>query len=160
LDERRHEFATIEGLRRLRLRIGVPLDTHQLEFAMQHYFGGAEVEFVTSRDGAKPYFEGELPELDGFLLPAESGAAWSLLHPEFTVVVPQPDPVELPTAFGLALDAGELLDLVNEWVVFANSEGITTRAYDYWVVGRGAESTRRRWSILRDVLGWGDDGGS
>ena len=154
-DERRHEFATIEGLRHRRLVIGVPLDAHQLEFAMRHYFGHSEVEFVTSRNGVKSYLDGTLTGLDGFLMPAESGAAWSLLHPEFTVVVPQPDPVELPTAFGVARDAGELLDMVDEWVVFANSEGITKRAYDYWVLGRGAESTKRRWSILRDVLGWG-----
>jgi len=157
-DERRHEFATIDGLRHRRLAIGVPLDTHQIQFAMQHYFGEADVEFVASREGAKPFFEGQQPELDGFLLPAESGAAWSLLHPEYTVVVPQPDPVELPTAFGLARDAGELLDLVDEWVVFANSEGITDRAYEYWILGRGAESTKPRWSILRNVLGWGDTG--
>ncbi len=157
-DERRHVFATVEGLRRRRLRIGVPLDTRQLEFAMRHYFGEAEVDFVPSREGVSSYFDGTLAGLDGFLMPAESGAAWTLLHPEYTVVVPQPDPVELPTAFGVARGAGELLDVVDEWVVFANSEGITGRAYDYWVLGRGAVSTKPRWSILRDVLGWGDTG--
>ena len=110
---------------------------------------------MASPEGAEAYFDGTLAGLDGFLLPAESGAAWSLLHPEHTVVVPQPDPVELPTAFGVARHAGELLDVVDEWVVFANSEGITRRAYDYWILGRGAESKKPRWSILRDVLGWG-----
>jgi hypothetical protein len=29
------------------------------------------------------------------------------------------------------------------------------RAYDYWVLGRGAEEKKPRWSILRDVLGVG-----
>jgi Na+/H+-dicarboxylate symporter len=157
-DERRHEFATIEQLRNSRLRIGVPLDTRQIEFAMRHYFGETEVEFVVSRDGVKPYLEGTVSDLDGFLLAAESGAAWTLLHPEYTVVVPQPDPVELPTAFGVSRDAGELLDVVDEWVVFAVSEGITKRAYDYWILGRGAESPKPRWSILRNVLGRGDTG--
>jgi hypothetical protein len=30
------------------------------------------------------------------------------------------------------------------------------RGYDYWVLGKGAEEKRRRWSIMRDVLGWGN----
>ena len=87
--------------------------------------------------------------------PAESGAAWTLIHPDYTVVVPQPDPVELPTAIGVARGAGELLDVVDEWVLYATSEGITDRAYEYWILGRGAEDRPPRWSILRDVLGWG-----
>jgi len=39
------------------------------------------------------------------------------------VVVPQPDPVKIPTGFGLPLGARDLADAVNEWVVFATSEG-------------------------------------
>jgi hypothetical protein len=35
------------------------------------------------------------------------------------------------------------------------STGATQRAYDYWVLGRGADERRRRWSVLHDVLGWG-----
>jgi len=27
-------------------------------------------------------------------------------------------------------------------------------AYDYWILGKGAEQKRPRWSIVRDVLGW------
>jgi len=60
------------------------------------------------------------------------------------------------SAFGLALDAVELTDAVNEWVVFATNDGIIDRAYDYWILGRGAEEKQPRWSILRNVLGWVD----
>jgi ABC-type amino acid transport substrate-binding protein len=160
-DERRHGFATVEAIRAQRgLRIGVPLDTHQLEFALDHYFGGADVELVPVAAGVPDFFSGAAPDLDGFVMPAESGAAWTLLHPEYSIVVPQPDPVELPTAFGVARGADELLAVVDEWVVYATSEGIPDRAYDYWVLGRGAQAGARRWSILRDVLGWGDSDGA
>ena len=37
----------------------------------------------------------------------------------------------------------------------ATSEGLVQRAHEYWVLGRGAEESGPRWSILRDVLGWG-----
>jgi ABC-type amino acid transport substrate-binding protein len=106
-------------------------------------------------ESSVPFFEGRRADLDAFLMPAESGSAGTLLHPEYSVVVPQPDPVTIPFAFGAALRSGDLVDAVNEWIVFANSEGTIRRAYDYWVLGKGAEGTRRRWSIMRDVLGWG-----
>jgi Na+/H+-dicarboxylate symporter len=154
-DERRHEFASIDALRRSRgLRIGVPLDTRQIAFSMKHYFGDAQVEFVPL-PSQKSFFDGSAPGLDAFLLPAESGAAATLLHPEFSVVVPQPDPVTVPTGFGTALHSADLIDAVNEWIVFARSEGQIRRAYDYWVLGKGAETRRRRWSVMHDVLGWG-----
>ncbi len=155
-DERRHEFATLDTIRRSQgLRIGVSLDTRQIEDAIRHYFGGSDAEIVPSCESVSCFFEDEHDDLDAFLMPAESAAAWTLLYPEFAVVVPQPDPVELPTAFGVAHDAGELLDIVNEWVTFASSAGMTNRAFDYWILGRGAEVSHRRWSILSDVLGWG-----
>ncbi|UCE77142.1 MAG: cation:dicarboxylase symporter family transporter, partial [Gammaproteobacteria bacterium] len=155
-DEHRHAFGSIAALRRSRgLKIGVPLDTRQVEYSMRRYFGDADVEFITLEFWG-PFFEGEHPELDAFLVPAENGSAWTLLHPEYTVVVPQPDPVKIPSAFGLALDAGELVDAINEWVVFATNEGMIQRSYAYWILGQGAEGKQPRWSILRNVLGWID----
>jgi Na+/H+-dicarboxylate symporter len=154
-DERRHEFASVATLRRSRgLKIGVPLETAQVRPSITHYFGDAEVTLVPM-ESSVPFFEGRRADLDAFLMPAESGSAGTLLHPEYSVVVPQPDPVTIPFAFGAALRSGDLVDAVNEWIVFANSEGTIRRAYDYWVLGKGAEGTRRRWSIMRDVLGWG-----
>jgi ABC-type amino acid transport substrate-binding protein len=87
---------------------------------------------------------------------AENASAWTLLHPEYTVVVPQPDPLKRQSAFGLALDADELARVIDQWVVFAMNEGTIQRAYDYWILGQGAEDKRPRWSILRNVLGWQD----
>jgi ABC-type amino acid transport substrate-binding protein len=153
-DERREEFSSVDALRRSHgLKIGVPLDISQVKYSMERYFGAADVEFITL-EFWKPFFEGEHPELDAFLVPAENASAWTLLHPAYTVVVPQPDPVKVPSAFGLALDASELADAVNEWVVFASNEGMIDRAYNYWILGKGAEVKRARWSIVRDVLGW------
>jgi Na+/H+-dicarboxylate symporter len=155
-DERRHEFASVAALRRSRgLRIGVPIDTSQIRYSIERYFGSADVEFV-AMESAAPFFAGRHPELDAFLMPAESAAAATLLHPQFSVVVPQPDPVTIPSAFGTALHSGDLVNAVNEWIVFAKSEGAVQRAYDYWVLGKGAEEKRPRWSIMRDVLGWGN----
>jgi hypothetical protein len=45
---------------------------------------------------------------------------------------------------------------VDEWVTLQRARGNVARAYDYWVLGKGAESREPRWSIARDVLGWLD----
>jgi ABC-type amino acid transport substrate-binding protein len=156
-DERRDEFASIDALRRARgLKIGVPLDRRQIELSMRRYFGDSDVAWEAI-EVWKPYFEGRHPDVDGFLMPAENASGWTLLHPEFTVVVPQPNPVKIPYAFGMAPDAGELAVLVDEWVRYADSAGEIRRAYEYWVLGEGAEPKQPRWSIMRNVLGWGED---
>jgi len=153
-DERRQQFAQVEDLRRSRgLKIGVPLDASQVSYSLERYFGDADIA-VVPMESATAFLEGRFPWIDAFLMPAESAAAATLLHPQYSVVVPQPDPVSLPTAFGMAHDARDLAEMVNEWIVFARSEGAINRAYDYWILGRGAEEKRRRWSIVHDVLGW------
>ena len=155
-DERREEFASAETLRLRRgLRIGVPLDTRQLAASMKRYFAATGVEFVAF-ESPGAYFETRHPDIDAFLMPAEGGAAATLLHPDYTVVVPQPDPVRMPYAFGVAPDASDLLQAVNAWIVFASSEGAISRAHAYWILGQGAETRGRRWSILRNVLAWDD----
>jgi Na+/H+-dicarboxylate symporter len=154
-DERRAEFASVEQLHRSRgLRIGVPLDSSQVSASLKRYFGDADVTFVPM-ESPRAFFGGGGPELDAYLMPAETGAAATLLHPQFSVVVPQPDPVTVPMAFGAALHSPDLVDAVNQWIVYAKSEGAMKRGYDYWVLGKGAEGPHRRWSIMRDVLGWG-----
>lgn len=153
-DERRDEFASVEDARKRRgLRIGVPLDVRQLEAGLKQYFaadGNALVPF----ESPAAFFAAERKDVDAFLMPAEGAAAFTLLHPEFAVVVPQPDPVKLPYAFGLALDASNLADAVNEWIAFADSEGSIERSRRYWVLGQGTTAGARRWSVLQDVLGW------
>ena len=91
--------------------------------------------------------------MDAFLLPAEHASGWTLLHPQYGVVVPQPDPVRVPSGFGMTRNPGELADVVNEWILFAGDSGLIRRAHDYWVLGQGARNTEPRWSILRNVLG-------
>jgi Na+/H+-dicarboxylate symporter len=153
-DERRREFAKVAELRRSRgLRIGIPLDRRQVDASLRRYFGDAPVELVLL-DFWKPYFEGARPEIDAFLMPAEIASAWTLVHPEYAVVVPQPDPVRVPSGFGVALGSEDLLAEIDEWVVFAQSQGSIQQTYDYWILGKGAEATGPRWSIVRDVLGW------
>lgn len=155
-DERRSEFESVEAIHHSRgLKIGVPLDSSQLAYSMRQYFGESNTQFETIETPV-PFLEGHFPHLDAFLWPAEGASAATLLHPEYSVVVPQPNPVKIPYAFGFGLNSNDLVATVNEWVIFAQSEGTIQRAYDFWILGKGAAPKRRRWSIMNDVLGWGE----
>jgi len=157
LDQRREEFSKVDGLRRSKgLKIGVSLDADQNAASRARYFGGSDAQFVPM-ENANAFFDGRVPEIDAFLIPVEGAAASTLLHPQYTVVVPQPDPVKIPVAFGLPLGADNLAIEVDQWVTFAQSEGLIDRAYEQWILGKDAQSRKPRWSILRDVLGWKRD---
>jgi len=141
-DERRDEFARVQDLRGRRgLKVGVPLDVTP---------AGGQYRSVFRPLGRGA---GHLRVRGDLLREAPAGHR-CLPHacrgrrrvhaapPEFTVVVPQPDPVKLPYAFGLAPDAERMADAVNEWIVFASSEGAITRAYDYWISREGSRRAR------------------
>ena len=88
-----------------------------------------------------------------FLDSAEEGAAWTVLYPHFSVVVPRPL-VQLPVAYLVAPDNPSLLRAMNEWLQIERATGDIDEVYDYWVQGKTAQAQPPRWSVIRDVLGW------
>ena len=62
----------------------------------------------------------------------------------------------MPSAFGVALGGDDLARVVNEWIVYADNAGLVNRAYRYWITGQGAKNAEPRWSILRNVLKFGE----
>jgi len=154
-DARRHDFATLDSIRRLgKVTLGLPVRDRSIELGLREYLKGIDVEF---EDLGSPYefLVGWRDDVDAFVTFAASGAAWSLLHPEYSVVVPQPPPAPLPLAVGMHNSDRDLHAFVDNWLVVERSSGSLQRAYDYWVLGRGVERRGRRWSVMHDVLGWG-----
>jgi ABC-type amino acid transport substrate-binding protein len=94
--------------------------------------------------------------LDGVAVYAEEGTAWVLLHPQFSMVVPQPA-VFVPVAYAVAKDNHNLLRAVNAWLTTEKARGTMDALYNYWMLGGAIHSERPpRWSVIRDVLGWVD----
>ena len=93
---------------------------------------------------------------DAFVMPAERGSAWTLRYPQFEVVVPLPDAIKVPLAFALPRGENELVSVVNTWIDLQRSNGALGTLYDYWILGRTSRGRPPRWSIIHDVLHWGD----
>ena len=85
---------------------------------------------------------------------AERGSAWTLLHPEFSVSVPQPLVLTIPLAYPVAHRDEALRSFLDSWIEVQQRGGSFEEARDYWVLGKNAEVREPRWSVLRDVLHW------
>lgn len=98
----------------------------------------------------------EKADFDAYLLPAERGSIQTLLHPSFSVVVPQPDPIRFPLAYPLARQDREWAQVVDVWIEGERKAGNLDALYRHWILGQSAASAGKRWSILKDVLHLGE----
>ena len=97
----------------------------------------------------------EKAPVDAYLMPAERGSIQTLLHPGFSVVVPHPDPIRFPLAYPLARQDREWARVVDIWIESERKAGNLDALYRHWILGQSTTSTAKRWSILKDVLHWG-----
>ena len=89
-------------------------------------------------------------------LPAERGAVLTMLHPAWTVVVPQPGVIKLPLAFPVGRRDERLARFIDTWIDLKRGDGTLEALREHWILGRTVTTPARRWSIVRDVLGWAD----
>jgi hypothetical protein len=99
-------------------------------------------------------FESESPAIDAIGGLSEEGAAWTLLYPRFTLVVPRPT-VFTPQGFGVARRNQSLAQTLDAWLTEEKARGTVDALYRYWMLGDAARSAKPpRWSVIRDVLHW------
>jgi len=147
-DHRRDEFATWEALRgRTDLTLAAPDLPYYVDL-MRRLLPRAQIEVMTDLEARMT--AGTI-DADAIVAAAERGSAWTLLHPEFTVVVPQPGLVRIPLAYPLVRDE-EWRKFVDQWLELKRKDGTLEELYAYWILGRDAVERQRRWSILDDVL--------
>jgi ABC-type amino acid transport substrate-binding protein len=60
----------------------------------------------------------------------------------------------MPSGFAVAKGQDDFAALLGRWVAAKRSTGEIQSAYNYWILGGGAEKRKPRWSIGKDVLGW------
>lgn len=151
-DYRRSEFSSREALKELKAPKLAVLDVPYFISFVRERLPNAELVSVNS---AEEFFQPKGKVFDAFVYSAEAGSAWSLIHPEYTVVVP-PAPVALPVSYAVARGDRELVDYVNALVQLKKGDGTYKKLYDYWILGQFATDRQPRWSVLRNVLHWVD----
>jgi Na+/H+-dicarboxylate symporter len=97
---------------------------------------------------------------DAVAMPAERGSVLTLLNPKWTVVVPSPGLIKIPLAFPLGGTDPQWSSFVNTWIDMKRRDGTLDALYDHWILGKDAAKRTPRWSVVRNVFGWGQKPGS
>jgi Na+/H+-dicarboxylate symporter/ABC-type amino acid transport substrate-binding protein len=148
-DHRRSAFATWDNVRAMRkIRLGVPRAPYYIRKLRDELPDAEIVPF----DAFEAMLSGKDPSIAAFVATAERGSAYTLRHPEFSVVVPKPRPLAVPLAYIIAGRDEPLAEVVNAWIDLKKKDGTIERLFAHWILGRDATPHRRRWSILDDVL--------
>ena len=110
---------------------------------------------ILSIEEPREFLGGKHPDLDAMIVSAESGAVLTMSHPRFSIVIPKGVSLRVPIVFATK-DRGELSRLVDSWIELKRKDGTIQKLYEHWVLGKELTKTKKRWSILRDVLAWVD----
>ena len=154
-DFRKDEFATIDKVRQQdNLIIAVPAGDRNMKKGVREVYPNAQ---IVALDTPYDFFEKNIPNLDAILMTAEAGSSWTLLYPKFHAVVIKPETHKFHLAYPIAGGDRALADIIDKWVLMGKDSPSVQRKYDYWIMGVGAEEKTPRWSVLRNVLGWGLD---
>ena len=112
-------------------------------------------EFVEV-ESARDFLGGGLEGVDAMIFPVQSGSAWTLLYPRYSIVIPDGFDSTVPVAFVVPDGSAEFLRFLNSWLDLKIKNGLVDLTYRQWILGEDVAGTNERWSIIRDVLHWVD----
>ena len=151
-DHRRNEFNSRASIRRLQSPLIGVLNIPYYMNKVRQYLPQATLVVLNS---PREFFESRGTELDALVFSAESGSAWSLRYPAYTVAIPKPDVLAVPLAYPMARGDQDLVNFINTWIELKKKDGTIAALYDHWILGKHATPKQPRWSVLRNVLGIG-----
>lgn len=154
-DHRRKDFSQRKRLSALReLNIAYAGPSEYIKAAVESSMPSINITWKEIQNFAE-FFEQKGDTYDALIVESEVGAAWTLLHPEYTVLVPESSKLNMPLGFAVPLGQQKFAASLDRWLSAKKSSGDIQVAYDYWILGKGAEKKAPRWSIKKDVFGWG-----
>jgi len=150
-DHKREAFSYLSDVKNMEgLTVGVP----KVQYFVDKVRSALPEAKIVLLDSSREFFTKKGPPLDALILSAEAGSAWSLIYPQYSVVVPQPLGVKLPTAFAMPRGDITLVKYVNTWIQDAKKSKRMQAIYNYWILGKKAVKKQPRWSVIRNVLHW------
>jgi Na+/H+-dicarboxylate symporter len=136
--ERRKEFRHWQQIvERDDLVVGVPEALFYRE-PLQRYFKRLRVEELSS---PRLFFRDQGQRMDAMIFGAAGASAWSLIYPEYSVVMPQPRGSAFPIAFPIARHDYEFELFMRHWLSAKQANGVIDRLFRYWIEGKAVKFT-------------------
>lgn len=150
-DHRRDDFSSTAAIQGMTKPVIAAPDSPYYLAKLRRYLPDAEIVVI---DSPRDFFRAEPGTFDAFLYTAESGAAYSLVYPAFTVAVPQPDILKVPLAYAVRFHDDDMARLLSAWIELKHRDRTIEALFDHWILGKATQNKEPRWSIIRNVLGW------
>jgi Na+/H+-dicarboxylate symporter/ABC-type amino acid transport substrate-binding protein len=151
-DHRADAFSSIAKMRQMdTLRLAY-VEGGVLVRTGRHQISGVWTEAIPTES---IYLEDVDSDFDALLTTAETGAIQTMIHPEFSVVIPEGFRVRVPVVVAVTPDE-EFIGVVNRFMRIKRADGTIETLYDHWILGEASKGGSRRWSVIKDVLGWGE----
>lgn len=141
-DYRRTAFSTLKRINAEdHLRIGVLSALNKSLYGpfVREHFANAEIVPI---DSPRDYLTGKA-DVDALLYSAESGSAWTLIYPDFSVVIPQGLASRLVVGLVLPNRQTEFENFINLWLEVEKTAGLLDRLENYWIYGNKKEGEKK-----------------
>jgi Na+/H+-dicarboxylate symporter/ABC-type amino acid transport substrate-binding protein len=146
-DHRKKEFSDRDNRRTNKYKIAV-LDQNPFIVKIVRQLKNLTLVDIASHSE----FFTEKSEYDALLISAEAGAAWTLYHPGYSLVVPKPSIHKYALSFVLSSKNANFLPFLNQWLKMQHINGFDQENYNYWILGEGPDDKEARWSLGQDVF--------
>ena len=154
-DHLRRRFETWEEVRE---RGEIRVATYAFDFVqsiVRRELPDAELVPMQNAVEQRELIESAFGDVDVIVNSAEEAAAWTVLHPYYSVVIPRPVK-SFQVSYAVPRGSPITLEVVNAWLSLAKEDGTIDRLYDYWIQGKIGAHRPRRWSVIRNWLHWVD----
>ena len=135
-EDRRREFTQWDPLfNNEDLLIGIP-EMYFSKNLVKRYFEKTRVWEITT---PRLYFKEKYQHIDAMLLGAPTASAWTLLHPDYTVVVPKPAISDIYMAFAINTNDSQFEQYMRNWIYMKQQNKAIERLFDYWIAGNNPD---------------------
>lgn len=145
------EWQTIDDSEKLKL--GVP-NAYYLTSSLRSTLPNWHIEEISSpreflrNNSDASHTQNNQSNLDAVIFGAAGASAWTLLYPEFGVVVPQPALPPVPMAMPLASNDLAWAAYTQQWLKLRQTDGTIEKLTDYWIRGKKPDDIKpTRWNL-------------
>lgn len=145
----RHKFIKIEKIRKNRALKIAALKGSAFEILAKEHFPNNPLILINSYEE----FALEKEEPVALLWEEQESIAWTLIHRNHRVILPDISLGLDTLAYAIAPNNPRFLSYLNQWLALKKAEGFTDRQYNLWVKGKTeiAIPQEPRWSILNYI---------